>query len=167
MNRWPCIIEYIGYEPINMCRSTADTLSQETMGWDALVTGHWSLVTGHWSLVTQVVIKADISLSKPEISWNRATNRRSTLARMGLLAEARTLASDLKRGNYRNVLPYRLYGVLIQPYVLRTSIQIDLSQRVRSTEYSYRIIQCKVSFVLSYVIGNELSDFENSKAGVG
>lgn len=47
MNRWPCIIEYIGYEPINMCRSTADTLSQETMGWDALVTGHWSLVTGH------------------------------------------------------------------------------------------------------------------------
>lgn len=55
MNRWPCIIEYIGYEPTNMCRSTADTLSQETMGWDALV-------TGHWSLVTQVVIKADISL---------------------------------------------------------------------------------------------------------
>ncbi len=98
------------------------------------------MVTGHWSLVTQVVIKADISLSKPEISWNRATNRRSTLARMGLLAEARTLA------NYRNALPYRLYGVLI---------------------YSYRIIQCKVSFVLSYVIGNELSDFENSKAGIG
>jgi hypothetical protein len=118
MNRWPCIIEYIGYEPTNMCRSTADTLSQETMGWDALV-------TGHWSLVTQVVIKADISLSKPEISWNRATNRRSTLARMGL------------------------------------------SQRVRSTEYSYRIIQCQVSFVLSYVIGNELSDFDNSKAGNG